>query len=77
MPKLVMDFISPLLPYVSDETLYNLEKDVREADGYGDPSIDFPDWMRFLSEITTERQRRSSAAGESEIDLLANPNDRM
>ena len=77
MPKLVMDFISPLLPYISDKTLYNLEKDVRGADNYGDTSVDFPDWMNFLSKITAEVQRRADAKGVSDIDLLTNSNDRM
>ena len=62
MPKLVMDYIRPLLSDLSDKTLWCMEKDIRqhEADGlsYGDPSIDVPAWNEFLSQIQQEIMRR-------------------
>lgn len=39
MPGLVIDFITPLLPYLSDKTLWCFEKDVRE---YIAPTVEPP-----------------------------------
>lgn len=64
MPHLVMDFIRPLLPHLSDRTMWCLERDIREADtygcDYGDPKIDEPAWKKFLAEIQSEIARRAS-----------------
>lgn len=51
MPTLVQSFILPLLPKMSEKTLAVMERDIRQARSYGDPSIDRPTWMKFLSEI--------------------------
>lgn len=63
MPGLVMDYITPLLSYISDRTLNCLHRDVSEAEqmgyGYGDPDIDKPRWMRFLADVEAEQGRRS------------------
>ena len=58
MPKLVMDFIRPLLPYISVRALWCLERDIKNADDYGDPLIDEPGWKNFLAEIQNEIQTR-------------------
>lgn len=59
MPRLVIEFIRPLLPYVSNRTLSCFERDIIEADCYGDPVIDKPLWIRFLGEIQSEIKKRN------------------
>jgi hypothetical protein len=62
MPHLVMDFIRPLLPQLSDRTLWCMARDIREAETYGgcgSPVIDEPKWMKFLEDVETEVERRS------------------
>lgn len=56
MPTLVMDFIRPLLPYLTERTLYVMEEDIERAESYGDPNIDEPEWKRFLKEIKKVRE---------------------
>ena len=68
MPRLVQDFIRPLLPYLSSKTLYVMERDISEASSYGDPSIDEPDWMRFLSEVRNARKAREEDGNGWAID---------
>lgn len=61
MPGQVIDFIRPLLPYVSDKTLYILDQDIAEQGyigGYGDKEIDEPLWLRFRQEVVVEENRR-------------------
>ena len=61
MPSLVIDFITPLLPYLNSKTLWCFDQDVTNAKwdgGYGDPSIDEPKWMKFHEDVRTERTRR-------------------
>lgn len=61
MPSLVQDFIRPLLPYLPNKTIWCLEKDISCAESYGDPHIDEPGWIHFLSGIQTEIQTRKNA----------------
>ena len=58
MPHSVIDFITPLLPYVSGRTLGVLERDVADAAWYGHEIIDKPHWMKFLADIRNEMERR-------------------
>lgn len=61
MPGLVVDFITPLLPHVSDHALYIFDQDItdqRYCGGYGDPKIDEPIWMRFHESVRAEETRR-------------------
>lgn len=58
MPKLVQDFIRPLLPYLSNKTLFVMDRDISEANSYGDPNIDEPDWKRFMQEVRNEMEAR-------------------
>lgn len=61
MPGLVIDFIKPLLPYVSERTLYMFDQDItdqKHMGGYGDSRIDEPLWMRFHQMIIEEELRR-------------------
>ena len=58
VPSSVCSFITPLLPKLSDRTLWCLEKDIASADSYGDKKIDKPVWMKLLSDIKDEISRR-------------------
>lgn len=61
MPSLVVSYITPLIPNLSDKTLYCLEKDVigaKDTCGYGDKHADEPVWMKFLYCIQWEIQLR-------------------
>lgn len=61
MPSLVIDYIRPLLPYLSRRTVKVMWNDVRSADqfgGYGDETIDKPLWMSFLEDLAKELDRR-------------------
>ena len=58
MPSLVIDYITPLLPYLSDNTLRLMVNDITEyganKDGLGDEMIDRPYWEQFLRKIRLE-----------------------
>ena len=57
IPSLVIDYITPLLPYLSDNTLRTMAEDVADKDylgGLGDKMIDLPYWKQFLREIRLE-----------------------
>lgn len=68
MPHLVQSYIRPLLPYLSNKTLYVMERDIAEAGSYGDPHIDEPDWMRFLSEVRNARKAREEDGNGWTVD---------
>ena len=61
MPGLVIDFITPLLPHLSDKTLWCFDQDVTDAKyypgGYG-ASCDEQLWLRFHEAVRAERTRR-------------------
>lgn len=61
MPSLVIDYITPLLPSLSDNTLWCFDRDLTVAQhtgGYGDTRIDEPGWKRFHETVREERKRR-------------------
>ena len=61
MPGLVIDFITPLIPYLNNKTLWCFDQDVTNAKwegGYGDPRIDEPGWMKFREAVRAERIKR-------------------
>lgn len=64
MPSLVRRFIYPLLPYLSDRTLYTLEMDLREAPSYGDPVTDTPGWLQLLSDTRRTIKQREDAKND-------------
>lgn len=57
MPSLVTDFIRPLLPHLSDKTLWCFERDIEGQSNYG-MEMDKELWMRFLGEVKAEIKRR-------------------
>ena len=47
MPKLVVDFITPLVPELTTKTLWVLKADINDREKYDalvDPTIDAPIW---------------------------------
>lgn len=58
MPSMVIDYITPLLPYLSDNTLRLIADEITEYGAYkgglGDEKIDKPYWKQFLREIRLE-----------------------
>jgi hypothetical protein len=61
MPGLVIDFITPLIPHLSNKTLWVFDHDTTNArweGGYGDPRIDEPKWLKFREDVRAERLRR-------------------
>ncbi len=58
VPCTLCSFVKPLLPHLSNRTLWCLEKDIAEAYSYGDEKIDKPVWMELLADIRNEIKRR-------------------
>ena len=58
MPSLVIDYITPLLPYLSEDVLKLIADEIIEHDTYegslGDEMIDRPYWKQFLRKIRLE-----------------------
>ena len=58
IPSLVIDYITTLLPYLSDNTLRLIANEITEHDTYegglGDEKIDKPYWEQFLRKIRLE-----------------------
>lgn len=67
MPSLVQDFIRPLLPHLSGKALFVMERDIREADYYGDPAIDEPGWAQFLADVQNVMKERRIKNAESHM----------
>ena len=63
IPSLVIDYITPLLPYLSDNTLRLIANEITEHDTYegglGDEMIDRPYWIDFLRKIRLEMEGRN------------------
>ena len=64
IPSLVIDYITPLLPYLSDNTLKLIANEIVQYDtciegGLGDEKIDKPYWLAFYGKILAERMKRN------------------
>lgn len=60
-PKLVVDFITPIIPYLSNRTLSCFDNDITEHGrhwDFGHPDIDEPVWMQFHAAVTRELVKR-------------------
>ena len=68
MPGLIIGYITPLLPHISDNTLRCMEADLSQPDlygGFGDEKIDEPIWIKFRCNIQEEIQRRKEKRDEN------------
>ena len=58
MPSMVIDYITPLLPYLTEDVLKLIVNEIIERDTYegalGDEKIDRPYWGQFLQKIRLE-----------------------
>ena len=58
IPSMVIDYITPLLPYLSEDVLKLIANEITEHEAYegglGDEMIDRPYWKQFLREIRLE-----------------------
>ena len=58
MPSLVIEYITPLLPYLSEDVLKLIANEIIEhytyEGGLGDEKIDKPYWLDFLRKIRLE-----------------------
>ena len=58
IPSMVIDYITPLLPYLSDNALRLIANEITEHGAYegglGDEKIDKPYWKQFLRKIRLE-----------------------
>lgn len=71
VPSLVIDYITPLLPYLNNRTLWCFDQDITDAKymgGYGDPVIDEPGWMRFHQAVRAERTKRGESLYRSHFE---------
>ena len=63
MPSLVIDYITPLLPYLSEDVLKLIADEIIKRYTYegalGDEMIDLPYWEQFLREIRLEMGGRN------------------
>lgn len=63
IPSLVIDYITPLLPYLSEDLLKLIANEITEHDTYegslGDEMIDHPYWEQFLRKIRLEMGGRN------------------
>ena len=68
MPGLIIGYITPLLPHISDNTLRCMESDLNKPDlygGFGDEKIDEPTWIKFRFNVQEEIQRRKEKNDEN------------
>ena len=68
MPSLVVDFITPLLPYITSKTLgvfkqdYEINQRTADENGwamFGDTKIDKPLWDKFYADVCAEIEKRN------------------
>ena len=64
IPSRVIDYITPLLPYLSDNTLKLIANEIVQHDtciegGLGDEKIDKPYWLAFYGKILAERMKQN------------------
>ena len=63
MPSMVIDYITPLLPYLSEDVLKLIANEIIEHYTYegalGDEKIDKPYWEQFLRKIRLEMEGRN------------------
>lgn len=63
IPSLVIDYITPLLPYLSEDVLKLIADEIIEHYTYegalGDEKIDKPYWIDFKGKILLEMEKRN------------------
>ena len=79
MPSIVVGYITPLIPQLSDKTLTVIRDDIGDASVYrnlGDSRIDAPLWLKLYRRIDDEIKRRAETnemqSTGTEADGIAN-----
>jgi len=60
-PSITIQFITPLIPHLSDKTLWCFDRDIEDHQKYGKSfgmDCDERDWMRFWENVKAEIKRR-------------------
>lgn len=73
IPSLVIDYITPLLPYLSDNTLKLIANEIVQYDtciegGLGDEKIDKPYWIDFKGKILLEMEKRNETTNTEKAE---------
>lgn len=64
MPKLVVDYVKPLVPELDTKTLWVIRSDIdrqERFDALGDPAIDAPLWRGLYEVVQKELIKRGNA----------------
>ena len=68
MPGLIIGYVTPLLPHVSNKCLRCIETDLSKPDlygGFGDVRIDEPIWIEFRNRVREELEKRKEHLNEN------------
>lgn len=72
IPSMVIDYITPLLSYLSYNTLGLIANDIAEYGKYygglGDDKIDRPYWGQFLQKIRAEMEKRNETTNKEKAE---------
>ena len=66
-PSMTVEFITPLLPYLNDRTLWCFDSDIEERKRHRESfgmECDEEMWMRFWGAVIAERERRKENEGQ-------------
>lgn len=72
-PSMTIEFITPLLPYLNDKTLWCFDEDISERKRNGGSfGMDFDEekWMRFWDAVKSERARRRENDGNGDNSTI-------
>ena len=59
MTSVTSEYVSGVLPYLSDRAIYTILRDIEKADDLGNPIIDVSNWIGLAGCIRDESERRS------------------
>ena len=62
-PSMTIEFITPLLPHLSNRTIKVFDQDIEDQKRYGlgfGMDFDEEEWMRFWEAVKAERERRKN-----------------
>ena len=62
-PHDTMEYCKPLIPHLSNRTLWCMQSDIKEAiehEALGDPIVDAPAWKDFYKLVCMEIERRDA-----------------
>ena len=72
IPSLVIDYITPLLPYLSEDVLKPIANEIVLHDTYegglGDEKIDKPYWIDFKGKILLEMEKRNETTNTEKAE---------